>query len=92
MACLRNRGKIPAAQWNPEAPQLMPDPMRRRERPSLRDGASAHRGGGSGAPHDRAARAAHHAAGADTRSGKQTCHRACGSAAAPLAAARTRGG
>jgi len=42
------------------------------------------RGGRSGAPHDRAARAAHHAAGADTRSGKPACLRACGSAAAPL--------
>ncbi len=60
--------------------------MRRGEQPSLRVGASqsAHRGGGSSEPHDGAARAAHPAAGADTRSGKQACLRGCGSAAPPL--------
>lgn len=45
---------------------------------------SAHRGGGSHAPHDGAAGAAHHAPGAARRSGKRACLGACGSAAAPL--------
>ena len=48
---------------------------------------SAHRGGGVGTPRAGAARAAHPAAGTDTRSGKPACLRACGLAATPFGVA-----